>query len=133
MTTSNEQAILDEVDTIFKVLRDLAAVGNNVWYEAASDYESKYQNYPDCFDKSLRRKYYEHAEEENGAAHFARMALQLATPPTRIEEIPKFVDFVIQRIETSLPLELGVSNTVAQANKLLKRLRVIAKSVQRSD
>lgn len=118
----NEQQILSEVAATFEALRKLTAIGNFVWYEAAQDYESKYQNHPEVFDKSLRRTYWRHAEEPNGAAHFANMALRRMEPPSRVEDVAAFARSVEARVAASLPLDLGVSATVRRARELLKRL-----------
>lgn len=120
--------MLAEVAAAFETLRKLATVGNFVWYEAVNDYESKYQNYPEVFDKSLRRTYWRRAEEPNGVAHFANMALRLMEPPSRVEDVAAFVVAVETRVATALPLDLGVSVTVRQARALLQRLRELAEN-----
>lgn len=123
----NEEQLLAEVAMVFQELRGLVAVGNFVWYEAAEDYESNFGYDPEVYDKSVKSRYYQRAEApDDGAAHFAKMALRLMEPPSRMEDVAAFAQSLEARVATSLPLNLGVSATVRQARALLKRLHELA-------
>ena len=110
--------LLAEIAGIHKRLCDLTIACKTFWHLYAGDYESKFMDIPDIYDKSIKHSYYLRGEK----CIYYHDQLRALEPPSDLSEIKAYKIKMQELLGQLVPPGLREYKAVKEINALHKKL-----------